>query len=42
MVSRLYHLTSDEKVVVYDLADDSADALPVDNLDLKEFMGGKR
>lgn len=42
MVSRLYHLTSDEKVVVYDLADDSTDALPVDNLDLKEFMGGKR
>ncbi|MBQ8527722.1 MAG: ATP phosphoribosyltransferase regulatory subunit [Lachnospiraceae bacterium] len=39
MVSKLYRLTSDEKVLVYDLADDSADALPVDNYDLKAFLG---
>lgn len=41
MVSKLYHLTSDEKVLVYDLADDSADALPVDNYELKAFLGRK-
>jgi len=39
MVSKIYRLTSDEKVLVYDLADDSADALPVDNYDLKAFLG---
>lgn len=38
MVSKLYHLTGDEKVLTYDLSDDSGDALPVDNTDLKEFM----
>ena len=38
MVSKLYHLTGDEKVLTYDLTDDSGDALPVDNTDLKEFM----
>lgn len=38
-VSKIYHLTSDEKVLVYDLADDSADALPVDNYELKAFLG---
>lgn len=39
MVSKIYRLTSEEKVLVYDLADDSADALPVDNYDLKAFLG---
>ena len=39
MVSKIYRLTSDEKVMVYDLTDDSGDALPVDNYDLKEFLG---
>ncbi len=34
MIRKLYHLTQDEKVLVYDLADDSPDGLPVDNLDL--------
>ena len=38
MITRLYHLTGDEKVLTYDLMDDSGDALPVDNTDLKEFM----
>ena len=38
MVSRLYRLTSDEKVLVYDLADDSGDELPVDNYDFKAFL----
>lgn len=38
MVSRLYRLTSDEKVLVYDLADDSGDELPVDNYDYKAFL----
>lgn len=38
MVSKLYHLTSEEKVLTYDLTDDSGDALPVDNTELKEFM----
>lgn len=38
MVSILYHLTAEEKVLTYDLTDDSGDALPVDNTDLKEFM----
>ncbi len=39
MVSKIYRLTSDEKVMVYDLTDDSGDALPVDNYDLKDFLG---
>lgn len=42
MVSKLYHLTSDEKVLVYDLADNSADALPVDNYELKAFLGREK
>ncbi|MBR4759252.1 MAG: ATP phosphoribosyltransferase regulatory subunit [Lachnospiraceae bacterium] len=33
-----YHLTTDEKILVYDLADDSPDGLPVDNLDVREFL----
>ena len=39
LVSKIYRLTTDEKVLVYDLADDSADALPVDNMDLNAFLG---
>lgn len=38
MISKLYHLTNEEKIVTYDLVDDSKDALPVDNSDLKEFL----
>lgn len=38
MISKLYHLTNEEKVITYDLVDDSKDALPVDNSDLKEFL----
>ena len=37
MIRYLYHLTQDEKVLVYDLADDSPDGLPVNNLDLTEL-----
>ncbi len=38
MVAVLYRLTSDEKVLVYDLSDDSGDELPVDNYDFKAFL----
>lgn len=38
MISKLYHLTSEEKVVIYDLVDDSKDALPIDNCELKELL----
>lgn len=38
LISKLYYLTSEEKVVIYDLTDDSKDALPVDSRDLKEFL----
>ena len=38
MISKLYHLTNEEKIVTYDLVDDSKDALGVDNSDLKEFL----
>ena len=37
-IRNLYHLTTDEKILVYDLADDSPDGLPVDNLDVREFL----
>ena len=42
MVSKLYHLTNEEKVLTYDLADDSPDGLPVDNADLKAFTWRKK
>lgn len=42
MVSKIYRLTSDEKVLVYDLTDDSGDALPVDNYEFKAFLGREK
>lgn len=38
MVSKLYHLTSEEKILIYDLTDDSKDALPVDNCELSALL----
>ncbi len=39
MVSKLYRVTTDEKVLVYDLSDESGDCVPVDNYDVKAFLG---
>ncbi len=38
MIRNLYHLTSDGKILVYDLADDSPDGLPVGTLELTELI----
>ncbi|MCR5417592.1 MAG: ATP phosphoribosyltransferase regulatory subunit [Lachnospiraceae bacterium] len=38
LIRKLYHLTSDGKILVYDLSDDSPDGLPVDNLELTDLI----
>lgn len=38
MVTKLYHLTSEQKILIYDLTDDSTDALPVDNCELSALL----
>jgi ATP phosphoribosyltransferase regulatory subunit len=40
MVSRLYHLTKEEKVLAYDPSVAEKKAVPVDNLELKQCIGG--
>ena len=38
LIRKLYHLTTDGKILVYDLSDDSPDGLPVENLELTELL----
>ncbi len=38
LIRKLYHLTSDGKFLIYDLADDSPDGLPVGNMDISDVF----